>query len=826
MYISVNKNKKTISLNVDFLLSFINKNGKGLKFKKVNTGVSSENIKSLYLRLDTDKIYSGYNIEISGNANVCSNSTVPYVEITKKVNKIKNAVVQFHKEICAEGAVYAYILCKTQDIDRAMIRIRFSLKNGESILYEYTGEASDFKKITESLVSRALPFAEILADKEIKGYEAMRLIPFPYKTIRAGQREFIEEAFRTIKNSSSLMISAPTGTGKTISALYPAVKAVGSRKADKIFYLTSKTVINEEAVKVSRLISKYAPTLRTLSLRSKEALCPEKSIVSHMPCRYSCQRHYQAFYVSSKSTNRKVSIDQRNQASYNNTIPQINEFDKENRTSLPYYERFNTALYEILCASNIYTEENIISTADKYSVCPYELSLSVSDYCDIIICDYNYVFSPNTRLKRFFDKIDEKYIFLIDEAHNLPERIRENYSSKLSLSLLKNAKSSICETYEDKSLLLNAIDKLNAEFEKLSKECEKNGIYSKIGVREGYYKSSTPPDSLISASKGLIEIIKKEIISTPEIYTQLSEFLAELSSFINIAAISDNKFTFLAELSKSCLDIKIICIDPSDIINDCLSFAVSSILFSATLSPIEYYAEILKIKKSQTLIIDSPFDTDNLCLVAFDGLDTTAGRRNNTINEAAEIIECTICSKPGNYIVYFPSYEYMKKAASVFCMMNPDIKCIIQKRSMSNAAKKDFLSNFTDSPQETTVGFALIGGIFSEGIDLTGERLIGVIVFGTGMPAISSENNIIKEYYDNLNESGQEFAYTYPGLNNVIQAVGRVIRNENDKGIAVLADNRYKDRTLQHAFPDSWRKMKFTSDIDTLGILLERFWYD
>lgn len=712
-------------------------------------------------------------------------------------NSRKNATPENHTSDAAELAILGLLACRNSSLDGVILRLVFERSDSDDV-FEYFADAKYLAAATAALIDRALPFARLIRDRATDGIPAMRALPFPYPEIRESQHTFIGEAFRAIKKGRRLLVSAPTGTGKTISALYPAVRAIGDGACDKIFCLCAKSTVGRVFVSAASLLAEHAPTLKCVVISSKERCCPVYTGKQSRPQRCS------AFCPLTDKTHGR---------------------------------RMYAAASECL-AYSVIDADRIAAAAAKHRVCPHELSLLISEYADIVVCDYNYVFDFRIRLKRFFDNSTEsdalsappeKYVFLADEVHNLPKRASDTYSAELSLSLI-NELSATAAKLEDASPLRDAASSLADAMEKVKKSALENGETSSIGgnpVKSGFICSPDLPEGLCEAAGVLRRVLGSYVfchgMTLPKIFAEAGEAVGKLC---HISSLFGENYTFFASAIGDDFYIRLICLDPSPLLASALSVATSVIFFSATLSPISYYADMLGCKDGAALELESPFPPENLCPIAVDSISMKLSDRTASAPDVAEIIAATAEARCGNYLAFFPSFDSMEKVLTVFREIMPEAELVVQSRSMGQTERTEFLSTFTrkrDTPG-TLVGFAVLGGIFSEGIDLPGSALIGVIIAGTGMPAITSERNIMKEYFDKTRECGMEYAYIYPGMNSVLQAAGRVIRKESDRGVLVLIDDRYAEPTYYKLFPRSYRHIKYTGDPFSLGEILRRFW--
>ncbi|MGO1369238.1 ATP-dependent DNA helicase [Senegalia sp. (in: firmicutes)] len=460
-----------------------------------------------------------------------------------------------------------------------------------------------------------------------------------------------------------------------------------------------------------------------------------------------------------------------------------------------HFDRVNDAIYELITKEDNVSRETIEKYAKKHEVCPFEFSLDLSIWADGIICDYNYVFDPQAKLKRFFFEEKNKYIYLIDEAHNLVDRAREMFSAELFKRDILDMKR-LFKDIEPK--ISKILDRINREFLKLKKLCkDKDYHIQKEEVEDIYY----PLKKFIKlADNWLIENgDKKE-------HADLLDLYFKIVSFLRVSEDYSEKFVTYIERKDKDILVKLFCLDPSYLLSNTLNSGLSAILFSATLSPMEYFKDILGGSKDDNMMkLESPFDRENLKVVIEDKISTKYRNRKYSYEKLADKIYQASKYKKGNYMAFFPSYKYMQDVYEVFIERYSNIATIIQFGGMKEEEREEFLNKFIDKPKETLVSFAVMGGIFSEGIDLKGERLTGAIVVGVGLPKICLERNIIRDYFNEKNGLGYEYAYMYPGMNKVLQAAGRVIRTENDKGIVCLIDERFSYKSYKDIFPPHLR---------------------
>ena len=590
--------------------------------------------------------------------------------------------------------------------------------------------------------------------------------PFPY---REGQYKLVGDVYRTIHRKKILFIQAPTGTGKTISTLFPAIRAVGENLGDKIFYLTAKTITRTVAKDTCDLLKAKGYRGKVIVLTAKEKMCP----CEEMDCNPSnCLR------------------------------------------AKGHYDRVNDAVYDLITTEEDFTRERMLAQAEKYQVCPFEMSLDASLYADIIICDYNYVFDPNVYLKRFFSE-EEKgdYIFLVDEAHNLVERGREMYSAVLVKEEILTVKKLV--RGKDRKLEA-ALEKCNRQMLEWKRECETYTIYESIGA----FAFS------LMRLMSLLDIFLQSRGEMPE-RKEVTEFYLNLRHFMNMFERVDENYVLYSDFDETdrfCLHLY--CVNPSVNLQECLERGKSTIFFSATLLPVNYYKNLLSSKKDNYAVYaDSAFREEQRLL--FIGRDVSSLYTRRTLGEFHRIalyIQQVLRAKKGNYLIFFPSYRFMEDVYEQFLAVNEqEADCMMQSGNMNEADREEFIQEFSNPRGKSLAAFCVLGGIFSEGIDLKEDLLIGVQIVGTGLPQICNQREILKEYYQEENGQGFDYAYQYPGMNKVLQAAGRVIRTASDRGIIGLLDERFLRSDYRQLFPREWSQYEVHT-LDSLPGALEAFW--
>ena len=655
--------------------------------------------------------------------------------------------------------------------------VYFGEKHDEERSFGQRCYREDANILFENLVDMLAPFVKIIGERHTKCLPQLKELHFPFKDVRESQREFILDTFRAIRSHKRLIVQAPTGTGKTMASVYPAIKSIGEGYADKVFYLTGKATTAYAAINAIDIMRESIPDFRAIHISSKEKCCKSSKIKDRRKCK-----------------------------------------DENCPRSRGFYDKINLALAELLRDYRTYTMDIIDTVAEKYSICAYELSLELSEWCELIVCDYNYLFDLQVYLRRYFSAVDANYVFLIDEAHNLPDRAREMYSATLARSdfaKIENKFPRFPKFARACGDVLSKFDTLHA-----LAMTEKQEINEEL---YGFYITSELPEDITAELVPFVKAVDK-MFATDFFDEELNELYFNVKHMLKVCEIFDKRFKMYIEAHNNEVTLRLLCLDASYMLDKGMKKGISTVLFSATLTPLEYFSDILGCGKSTTLDLKSPYDKENLCLIGINNISTRFEDRKKSATNVANVIRASIAGKKGNYIVYFPSYSYLTEVKEIFENKYPKIKVITQIKSMSEGAKREFLDSFDDKCDVTQVGFCVMGGSFSEGIDLKGERLIGAIIVGVGLPTISSELNIIKEHFDNTRENGYAYAYTYPGMNKVLQAAGRVIRSEDERGIVVLIDDRFATEEYKMIMPEYWHHIKYLNNANDLLKEVTLFW--
>ena len=668
----------------------------------------------------------------------------------------------------AQAKCYAHIYACQNRMQQIKVQMTYCHLDTEEIkrfVMEYTAE--ELEEWFNELIRQYEKWAKFQIEWEITRNASIKKTEFPF-VYRPGQRDVAAAVYRTILRRKKLFIQAPTGVGKTISTVFPAVKAVGEGLGDKIFYLTAKTITRTVAEQAFRSMKDQGLCMKVVTLTAKEKICfCEETVCNPEACPYA----------------------------------------------KGHFDRVNDAVYDMLANGDDIDRGAIERQAEKFKVCPFELSLDISTWVDAVICDYNYVFDPNAHLKRFFSEGSSgNYIFLIDEAHNLVERGREMYSATLYKEDFMDLRKQV--KYLDGKLARRLGD-VNKLFLELKRECENYQILSSVS-------------HIVLKLMNLLTEMERfmEEPSDDETRENVLSLYFQVRSFVNIYDILDENYVIYSELEENGrFKIKLFCVNPAVNLQDYLDYGSGTVFFSATLLPIHYYKNLLSIEKDDYAIYaQSSFPEENMLLLQARDVSTRYTMRDsNMYRRYAKYIEKTARCKKGNYMVFFPSYKFMQEVYGQFVRSEEKIDIILQSQNMGEQEREKFLEEFDRNRDNSLVGFCVMGGVFSEGIDLTADRLIGAIIVGTGLPQVCNDREILKGYFDARGMRGFDYAYLYPGINKVLQSAGRVIRTETDRGIILLLDERFSQRQYRDSFPREWKNCQ-VCNAATLEDHLESFW--
>lgn len=733
-----------------------------------------------------------YSIIIEGRADgiITEQSGVTIDEI-KGTYKDLSRIKEPEKVHLAQAKCYGYIYSVKNNLKNIKIRMTYCNIDTEEIKYFY--ESYDFDELSmwfNELTGEYKKWADFQFRWNITRQNSINKLEFPFE-YREGQKELVTYVYQTIFHKKKLFIEAPTGVGKTVSTIFPAIKAMGREKSDKIFYLTAKTITRTVAEQTLQLLRNNGLSFKSVTLTAKEKIC----LMEETECN-----------------------------------PDYCPYAKG------HYDRINDAVFDLLIHADDFNRKIIEEYALKHQVCPFEMCLDMSLFCDGIICDYNYVFDPHVYLKRFFgDSVQGRYTFLVDEAHNLLERGRDMYSA-----------TAVKEKFLEMKRILKPLNgKLEKQIEKQLERCNKELLSLKRECES--CRTVEEIDAFVRVLTRLSSLIDNyfDKYDDSPVKADLLDFFFDINHFLDIYERVDDNYVKYTELTdEGGFKLKLFCVNPSKNLQECMERAESTILFSATLLPIQYYKKLLGgTDDDYEVYARSVFRPEKKGL--FIGKDVTSKytRRceKEYINIACYLYE-TVKNRHGNYMIFFPSHGFLQQVYEQFEKKyggNEQIECILQTDYMDEAAREQFISRFTGNADcdlnadicmeidieedKSLLGFCVLGGIFGEGIDLKNDSLIGAIIVGTGLPQVCNEREILKNYFDSCGENGFDYAYRYPGMNKVLQAAGRVIRTADDVGIVALLDERFLSPSYLNMFPREWVEYEVVTR-DKIAGRIERFW--
>lgn len=669
----------------------------------------------------------------------------------------------------AQAKCYAYIYAVQNSLKCIDVQMTYCQMETEEIRrFCQKFEFQELQTWFQDLVTQYEKWAKFEIEWRNVRNDSIRQIEFPFP-YREGQRDLVVSVYRTILRKKKLFIQAPTGVGKTMATVFPAVRAVGEGLGEKIFYLTAKTITRTVAEQAFSLLKEKGLLYKTITLTAKEKICfCEEAECNPDACPYA----------------------------------------------KGHFDRVNDAVFDLITHSGDWSREVLEEQAKKHMVCPFEMSLDVSNWADAVICDYNYAFDPQAHLKRFFSESGKgEYLFLIDEAHNLVERGREMYSASLYKEDLLEVRKLV--KAEDPKLA-KRLSECNQQFLELKRECEHYQILKSVS------HIALKLMNVLSKLEDYLEECKDA-----EKKKRVLDFYFAVRSFLNIHDIMDENYVIFSEMMEDGrFQIKLFCVNPAVNLQNYLEQGNSTIFFSATLLPVHYYKKLLSVEKDDYAVYaHSSFPQENKFLFIGTDVSTRYTRRGeSTYQRFARYIAVMAEQKKGNYMAFFPSYRFLEEVHTCFLeCVDHEVDSICQVSYMDEEQREKFLEEFEQEREKSLVAFCVMGGIFSEGIDLTDDKLIGAVIAGTGLPQVCTEREILKQYFNAADMDGFDYAYLYPGMNKVLQSAGRVIRTESDRGVILLLDDRFRAMRYREVFPREWQQYQLGS-VKNLEQEIRTFW--
>ncbi|MED5020041.1 ATP-dependent DNA helicase [Paenibacillus chibensis] len=648
----------------------------------------------------------------------------------------------------AQAQVYAYMVAQERQLKQIGVQLTYvDTGTGEERRFKRACTLAELTQFVQTVVEQYAPYASLRLANAAKRDESIRSLPFPFDAYREGQRKLAGAVYGAIREKKKLFAKAPTGIGKTMSTLFPAVKAIGEGLLQQMFYLTAKTITRTAAEQALGLMKEKGLFLQALTITAKDKVCfQEETLCTKEACPFADG----------------------------------------------YYDRINGAVLDILSHETLMTRQVIEQYARKHKVCPFEFSLDTAYAVDAVVCDYNYIFDPRVSLKRLIEEQKKRTVLLVDEAHNLVDRGRDMFSaaiSKAGFLQLKRDYKAVNRGIADKS------DAINKYFIGLRKACGETRMQL----------SKEAPQELADLLEAFAGEAERALAAGGDNEPLLLDAYFAAQNFIRMAKLYDSRYITYAEVQHSDVTLKLFCLDPSYLLTQAAKGFRSAVFFSATLSPLSYYRDMLGADpEDYSVSVASPFRREQLD-VRIVPVSTRYRDRERTREQLADLLHGLVSERSGNYMIFFPSYQYLQSVYEVFTGKYPEIQTIVQGSGMGEEERERFLDAFQADNRKTLAGFAVLGGIFSEGIDLQGDRLIGVAVVGVGLPQLGLERNLIRDHFNGEGKNGYDYAYVLPGMNKVLQAGGRLIRSEQDEGVLLLIDDRFLQPHYMRLLPEEWK---------------------
>ncbi len=660
----------------------------------------------------------------------------------------------------------AYVYCSNNDLSSVRVKLKYyniETDDSKSFVFEYS--IKQLERFFTYIIG-IFEEHEYIHLKHRDNFTISReQFEFPFSEYRSGQEYVTNKALETLNENKILYVNAPTGIGKSASFLYSGVKSM-TRVEDKLFFLTSKSNGNRVAIETLKTFEEKGLFCNKMEIVAKHKICPLPRVKCHKDhCKYA----------------------------------------------KGFFDRLIDAKVYLFASRNNFYKKDIEEASEKFTVCPFELSLFMSYYSEVIICDYNYAFDPKAQLKRYFEDTTYKPKLLVDEAHNLVQRSLGMYSTAIDTDFYLRLKLMINRFGGKSVFVINKIVTLMNEHQ------------LEMGVHENFCSSKTMDYDLIELNREL-QVKLRNLMYNHQSFQERDEVVESyyvINDLLSIAELYNESFVTTYERYHSNIKMTLQCLDASRFLNMIFETkSYGSVLFSGSLRPINYYKNLITMGNGKSIGVASPFDSKKLSVIISKNVNTRYKERNLFINDIVTQIELLANSKIGNYIAFFPSYNYMQSVLDKIDSKKNDI--IVQCKGDDYQRRNEIMEQFETVGEKSKIGFFVLGGGYSEAIDFKGNMLIGVAVVGVGLPKLSPMNELYKEYLGMKYRNGFEYAYTYPGFNKVIQAVGRLIRTKDDVGIALLIGERYGQYRYQKLMPKLWKPNKISNSNEELATLIDK----
>ena len=732
------------------------------------------------VRLCQDYDWEDIHYTLEGRADgIYTEDGVTVIEEIKSTTLPTADITEGHApEHWAQGQVYAAIYALQNDLARVKVCLTyFQVDDEVTIRFARSFTAAELTDFVNDLLARYAPWARRAAQWQTDHRAAMAELPFPFEAYRPGQRGMIAQVYKVCQNGGQLLCQAPTGIGKTISVLFPALRSVGGGVRGPVFYLTARSTTRAAAETALDRLRACRPglPLRSVTLTAKDKIC-------------LCET-------------RECTPE---------SCPYANG----------YFDRIKDALWDALGhETGALTCEVLQAYARTHRVCPFELGLDLSLWSDVIIGDYNYLFDPVVRLQRFFESRGD-YLFLIDEAHNLPDRAREMHSAALYKSAFLDAKKRLGKS---RSRLKTALDKVNAHMIQWRHRCEEQPD-ARFGKVFFVKERDQDFDRLLTRLAEALQVWLEEHRDPNETHTAFLQLYFDVRGWLRVADTFDDHFVLQISAYGSEVQASLLCLDPGAFLAADFSLGRAAVLFSATIAPPGYYKDLCGIPDAVAAALRSPFDPGHFALCCARSVSTRYQDRESSYEAIADYLNAMVGAHTGNYLAFFPSYAYLNKVYDIFCQRFSSVSTFRQESAMDEADRAAFLARFVPAPTQTMLGFAVLGGVFGEGVDLVGDRLVGVAVIGPGLPQVSARQEQLRDHFEKTRGSGFDYAYRYPGMNKVLQAAGRLIRTPEDRGVVLLIDDRFTAPANTRLMPPHWAHLRTVNSVKELHAVLNTFW--
>ncbi|MDQ0061867.1 ATP-dependent DNA helicase [Paenibacillus harenae] len=724
-----------------------------------------QRIQQQYGELDRKEVYLKADIEAEGllfavdgrcDGLLATEPAITIDEIKSTSGDLDHITEHSYPVHWAQAMFYAYMYAKDEGLPQMRVQLTYVHTQSDRLQqFDRVVSFEELERFVAEVVRLYVPYAALRLRHAAERDASIEALAFPFGAYRAGQRKLAGAVYKSIDEGVRLFARAPTGIGKTISTTFPAVKAIGSGLLQRFYYLTARTTTKKAAEDALLLMDAKGLRMHAVTLTAKDKICFQDEV--------RCEKEHCPYAEG-------------------------------------YYDRINGAVLDILANETVMTRPVIERYAEKHRVCPFEFSLDVAYAADAVICDYNYIFDPRISFKRQYNEQKKRTALLVDEAHNLVDRARDMYSAELAksafLALQRELKGTDSAGYKAAKAVNDYFIALRKQNEDSPQLVEKQLPTDLVELAESFAAAAEP---LLASGQGVSELL-------------LDTYFA-VQSFIRVAKHYDERYVTLTERTNNELRVKLFCLDPSQMLQLMGKGYRSHIYFSATLSPVSYYMDMLGAgEKDYTLAVASPFAKEQLEVVV-KAVSTRYQDRDDSYGPIARQLAQLVAERPGNYFVFFPSYAYMNAVHKTYLeswatsegegASKTDV--LLQQPDMSEEQRDQFLASFQAGNENSLIGFAVMGGVFSEGVDLEGDRLVGVVVVGVGLPQLGLERNMIRDYFNEQGKSGYDYAYVFPGMNKVLQAGGRLIRSETDRGTLMLIDDRYLQPHYNRLLPEEWR---------------------